>query len=210
MKKYEAMAGEHISKTARKIVAMAQNCGGDVTAEFNDIELRATPTSAEDEILSAYHAECERRAEEYRKSPEGIAAAARQQESQRIAAEAVAEGILPFSLKDQAAWDKSVAVNTDGYGACVTRFAARFANYMERDMAEGLPLNEAIEKASHEADKEGITGFMYGCAISILSQVWTHGEQLRQIHNRKTQIGTEGDKANESGGVLNPALLTLG
>jgi deoxyribonuclease V len=49
-----------------------------------------------------------------------------------------------------------------------------------------------------------------GCAMSILSQVWVHGEQLRRWHNLKTQIRNEGEKANESGGVLNPALLSLG
>ena len=44
----------------------------------------------------------------------------------------------------------------------------------------------------------------------MLAQCWVHGEALRRWHNRDTQIGTEGDKANESGGVLNPALLTIG
>ena len=44
----------------------------------------------------------------------------------------------------------------------------------------------------------------------MLAQCGVHGEALRRWHNRDTQIGTEGDKANESGGVLNPALLTIG
>ena len=35
-------------------------------------------------------------------------------------------------------------------------------------------------------------------------------DRLRRWHNKATQIGTEGDKANETGGVLNPALLTIG
>lgn len=51
---------------------------------------------------------------------------------------------------------------------------------------------------------------MYGCAVSILSQVWIHGEELRRWHNLDSQIGTEGEKANESGGVLNPAVLNIG
>ncbi len=53
-------------------------------------------------------------------------------------------------------------------------------------------------------------GFMYGTAVSILSQTWKHGEQLRRWHNKETQIGNEGDIANEKGGTLNPALLTIG
>lgn len=126
------------------------------------------------------------------------------------AAEAAAEGILPFNTSNPEGWQKTVDNNSDGYGACGVRFAARWANYMERELATGAKLSDVADKASHEADKEGITGFMYGCAVSILSQVWTHGEELRRWHNLKTQIGSEGEKANESGGTLNPALLTIG
>ena len=50
---------------------------------------------------------------------------------------------------------------------------------------------------------------MYGCAVSALGLFWEHGEELRQWHNLKTQIKDEGEKANASGGVLNPALLTI-
>jgi hypothetical protein len=35
-------------------------------------------------------------------------------------------------------------------------------------------------------------------------------EELRRWHNLRTQIGDEGEKANEDGGVLNPALLRVG
>ena len=49
------------------------------------------------------------------------------------------------------------------------------------------------KEASHLADSEGITGFMYGCAVSMLAQCWKHGEELRRWHNKDTQIGTEGD-----------------
>lgn len=59
-------------------------------------------------------------------------------------------------------------------------------------------------------DDDGITGFMYGCAVQMLAKSWKHGEALRRWHNKETQIGMEGDKANETGGVLNPALLSLG
>lgn len=33
--------------------------------------------------------------------------------------------------------------------------------------------------------------------------------KLRRWHNKDIQLGTEGDAANESGGVLNPALLHI-
>ena len=48
----------------------------------------------------------------------------------------------------------------------------------------------------------------YG-AVSTLSKVWEHGEELRRWSNLDLQIGNEGEKANESGGTLNPALLNV-
>ena len=60
---------------------------------------------------------------------------------------------------------------------------------------------ENAESLSHEADTEGITGFMYGCAVSILSSSWEYGEELRKWHNKEYDY--EGD------GVVNPAIITL-
>lgn len=119
--------------------------------------------------------------------------------------------LKPFSITDQDGWDKTVAANDDGgYGRAVMVYAAQWANLMEERLDRGERLADIAEQTSHLADTEGITGFMYGCAVSILSKVWKHGEELRRWHNLKTQIGNEGEKANESGGVLNPALLKIG
>jgi hypothetical protein len=62
---------------------------------------------------------------------------------------------------------------------------------------------------NNEGDYNGITAYMYGCAVGILAAVWVHGEQLRRWHNKDVQIGDEGDRANESGGVLNPAIICV-
>ena len=43
---------------------------------------------------------------------------------------------------------------------------------------------------------------MYGCAVSILSQCWKYGEELRKWHNK--EYNYDGD------GVVNPAVLTIG
>ena len=53
-------------------------------------------------------------------------------------------------------------------------------------------------KLSMEADEEGITGFMYGCAVSILSQCWEYGEYLRN-----------GGYDYDGDGVVNPAVLSI-
>jgi hypothetical protein len=78
-------------------------------------------------------------------------------------------------------------------------------------LAEGYKLEAIADECSNKADIPcGITGFMYGCAVSSLVNCWKHGEELRVWHNKKHQLKDEGDKANASGGVLNPALLCIG
>ena len=97
----------------------------------------------------------------------------------------------------------------DGYSKGVVDFTQRWADLMEDWMGQGANIADIAKRASHEADTEGLTGFMYGCAVQALAHFWEHGEELRRWHNIDTQIGTEGEKANESGGVLNPAILTV-
>lgn len=114
-----------------------------------------------------------------------------------------------MKLKDAARWQKFVEVNTSAYGAEIVRYAGAWADLMEARMALGETLEAIADPTSHEADADGITGFMYGAAVGVLSACWHHGEALRRWHNLDTQIGTEGERANASGGVLNPALLNI-
>ena len=115
-----------------------------------------------------------------------------------------------MKVKDQKFWDAQVKANTDPYGGATIKYTEAWANLMEKRMADGTKLADIAKQASHDADEEGITGFMDDCAVSVLAKVWEHGEELRHWHNLDTQIGDEGEKANESGGTLNPALLNIG
>src|SRR5208337_3274142 len=103
-----------------------------------------------------------------------------------------------------------VAKNQDGYGKAVVDYGECWAALMEESLAGGKKLEDIADGTSHLADTEGITGFMYGCAVKALSHFWVHGEELRRWHNLKTQLGNEGEKANKTGGVLNPAILNIG
>lgn len=121
-----------------------------------------------------------------------------------------------MQIIDQATWDKGVANNKDPYGARVYSYAKDWAEMLEKRMPENATDAQAMrvivdhaDADSSAADPDGITGFMYGASVSVLSHVWKYGEQLRRWHNLRTQIGTEGEKANKSGGVLNPALLNV-
>jgi hypothetical protein len=178
---YRPMCGENVSRTAARLCAIARQHRSTWRASFNGIALSATPSDLPNDIVAAYTAECDRRHREWEASPEGQAAKVRQEEHDRRAAASAAEGIRSFSLKDADGWAKTVAANTDGYGACGMRYAARWANMAEAAMVatdRTETTSEIIERTSNEADTEGITGFMHGCAVSILSQVWTHGDAM--------------------------------
>jgi hypothetical protein len=62
-------------------------------------------------------------------------------------------------------------------------------------------LIDIASKTSHEADIEGITGFMYGTAVKVLTDCWKHGEDLRKWHN--------GEYGHTGEGVVNPAVMTI-
>ena len=97
--------------------------------------------------------------------------------------------------------------NLDPYGHASFTYAERWAEMMENiiESSTDEPMKVIVDNAdrlSHEADTEGITGFMYGCAVSILSHCWKYGEELRKWHNK--EYNYEGD------GIVNPAVLTIG
>lgn len=108
-----------------------------------------------------------------------------------------------MEFKDRNLWDEAVAKNTDSYGKGVMKFAERWARLMQAQLAAGKTLAECAEETSHAADVDGITGFMYGCAVQILSQAWIHGEELRKWHNKEHGV------AEDAEGVVNPAVLVV-
>ena len=114
-----------------------------------------------------------------------------------------------MKVKDEAGWKKANDSNTDPYGNACIRYAERWADLMEEKMVNGQAIADMAKETSHEADTDGITGFMYGCAVSVLAGAWEYGDELRRWHNLDTQIKDEGAKANESGGVLNPAIVDI-
>jgi len=115
-----------------------------------------------------------------------------------------------MELKDEHGWEECKKKNTDPYGNATVVYAERWANAMEIRLAQGEKLVDIAKETSHKANTDGITGFVYGCAVEILAQVWAHGEDLRKWHNLDTQIKDEGARANASGAVLNPAVLVIG
>ncbi len=211
---YEPCAGEDIDETAQKMAELAAGKHCAVRATFNDIVLTAKPTTKPHAIVTYFWAESNRRREKYLTSPE-YAERYRQAEEDQKRQDALLKSALlaaptNMTLRDEVGWKKAVEANPDPYGSAVMQYAEMWARLMEARIVAGDTVEACADEASHIANTDGITGFMYGCAVSILSQVWIHGEALRRWHNLKTQIRDEGEKANAEGGVLNPALLCIG
>ena len=115
-----------------------------------------------------------------------------------------------MKIRDAALWQKWVNNNQDEYGNAVIQYAQRWADSMEVEMSRGAKLEDIAEKCSRTADTEGIAAFMYGAAVCVLASSWEHGEALRRWHNLHEQFGDEGERANERGAILNPAMLGIG
>lgn len=113
-----------------------------------------------------------------------------------------------MKLKDEAAWMKFVENNQDAYGGDCVKVARRVMEILDEDQT--FNCHEIICLANKESEAGGITGFMAGCVASMVSACHERGEEFRRQWNSDNQIGNEGDKANDEGGVLNPALLVVG
>lgn len=187
--------------------------------EFNGAYVSVTAKNADaDKIVQLWnekmeenHIKWEKEREEYMKTPEyrakrakELKIATRRQNVEKVVLHVDETTELEF--KDDEAkknWEQFVEVNSkDGYSNCVVTYARRWAKYMQHLMEKhNKSVFQIAENASHMSDINGITGFMYGCAVSVLSQCWKYGEELRKWHNKEYDY--EGD------GVVNPAVLTI-
>lgn len=106
--------------------------------------------------------------------------------------------------ESKAKWEQWVEINShDGYSLGVVTYARRWAKYMQHLMTKhNKAIYQIADNVSIVTDIDGITGFMYGCAVAILSECWKYGEELRRWHNKKW-------RHEDCDGVVNPAVLTI-
>lgn len=110
---------------------------------------------------------------------------------------------MKIKVGQESNWKHFVEINSqDFYSKGVVDYATTWAELMEEEISQGKKLEDIAESTSHKADEEGITGFMYGCAVSVLAQMWEYGEELRKWHNH--EYNYEGE------GTVNPAILSVG
>jgi hypothetical protein len=108
---------------------------------------------------------------------------------------------VQMEFKDENAWIEGKMKNTDPYGACVYEYAEGWAKLMQVEINKGNKLIDCAEQTSYQLGFLGITGFMYGAAVSVLSHCWKYGEDLRKWHNKEYN--------HEGNGVINPAILSI-
>jgi hypothetical protein len=113
-----------------------------------------------------------------------------------------------MKLKDERAWLQWVNANRDPYGKACVDVARRIMEKLDNPTTP-MDCHRLICDADKEIDAGGITGFMAGAVALMVSRCHERGEEFRRAWNKDVQIGTEGDKANESDGVLNPAILKI-
>jgi hypothetical protein len=108
---------------------------------------------------------------------------------------------VEFAVENEVGYAACKANNTDGYGHGIFEYTEIWARLMQERMSRGDSLIDCAEPTSFMMGYMGITGFMYGAAVSILSKHWKYGELLRKWPNK--EYGQEGE------GVVNPAMLTI-
>lgn len=105
-------------------------------------------------------------------------------------------------------WNEYQEKNADFYGKGVIDFAKSWTKLLEEQFSKNsdLTTKQSIktfaDQTSQIADTNGISGFMYDAAVSILSAVWEYGDELREWHNKKYEVY---DDPN----VVNPAVITI-
>ena len=219
--KVEAIAGDHIKefvKTISRCFSPYNNMYGikGVKISFNEFSMMVREWNV-NHIREMYERCCnlcselgEKEWQEYIHSPEYIRKRAKTLKKEcrhKVVLEKVRKfqknGEFPVKETAISDWETCKRVNSeDDYSKAIIRYAILWVQYMEYLTKKyGMKMSEIWDRCSDLADVEGVTGFMYGAAASIISQVWQYGEEFRKCYNSKW---------NYSGaGTVNPAMLTI-
>lgn len=106
-------------------------------------------------------------------------------------------------------WKEWIENNKDSYGKCCVDVAREVMRLLDTPEYIKFDTHKVICDADKNINAGGITGFMAGAVASMVSQCHSRGEEFRKQWNIDNQIMDEGERANESGGVLNPAILNI-
>jgi len=113
-----------------------------------------------------------------------------------------------MAIIKQEEWKQCEEKNDNPYGKCCVDVARQVMKILD-DEPEDFDTHKIICRAEEEIGEDGLTGFMVGCIAQMVSRCHSRGEEFRRKWNKDNQIKDEGDRANEKGTTLNPALLVI-
>jgi len=211
--------GDTVTNVIAEMLDRANTYGIRVTCVFNETQITVEPGMNAETAFGMWEAEMQHQTQQWKKSMKAEVSrreAKAREERNRVREQNVLAMLehekIQVPLFKRAAFNEAVRVNSvDGYSKATVDFAIAWAVAMQQAMHQGKKIADIARELSLEVDYEGITGFMYGMAVSFLATYWKHGEELRRWHNLDAQLGDEGEEANnQKGAVLNPALLIIG
>lgn len=162
------MPGTHISEAARLLCERAKR-DGVATGNFNDVTLRAGIEVTPEDIVAFYDREMARLADEYRRSPEGIAAAKRDDDERRQMQgehDALVARLPALDMHDQHAvldWICAMQEPSDRKGVIVKR--ETIVAHFEK---AGYQANENTGPAYDGSDRKNSFRYLVGQALAGL------------------------------------------
>ena len=177
--------GQSIESAVSDAIDKARATGRRVHFRFNDRNLKVHKRLSVDHVLRQWRASIGAASLRYNKRPDVIErrrlqAAAHKAKQQSFDRQIARAALL--DLRDSEAWKSFVTANqSDAYSQRVVSYAEDWGRLMQLKIAEGASLADCYENSSREADTDGVTGFMYACAKSILFKTWVHGEELKAL-----------------------------
>lgn len=196
------LVGTSIEEAVDQVCALADDQGRAITLEFNGIRIEVQDrylmllselVGRRQAYVAAYHAACELETKRRRRSAKGRWAALKRimqrwYMERTIAAEE-RRGFSRFAIKNRELWDARLAIEADDrLGTMLLRYAARWANYMERELRRGKTVLECAGVTSHKADIEGMSGASWNISMNLLIAVWEHGDELAE-YKATTWVG---------------------
>lgn len=186
MQIFHAKIGQDIRDACAELVAFAVK-NGPTKMDFNNITINAYENSDPAALAKYYRDEMDRQHQEYiasdlykqRQAEAAVEQARREAAYKAAIADADARNVVAPTWSDPEAWQKTVEANRDGYGGAIMQYAETWARLMEARVLAGETIADCAEETSRIADVEGITGFQYGSAATMLCQWWAHGDALR-------------------------------
>lgn len=84
-----------------------------------------------------------------------------------------------MKIKDKKYWEEKKNLDIGPYWSCILRYAERWANLMESEIAKDKTVMEIAKETSYDANTEDLSWLQFSHAVAILAQCWKYGDELK-------------------------------